>query len=104
MTALHFFVTYLGLEICATYGFFERKFISLRKVLPISLAFCGFVVFNNLSLEHNLVGVYQLWKVMTTPCIIFIQFALYGDTMPRREALALIPICVGVMLATVDET
>lgn len=100
MTALHFLVTYLGLETCAVLGFFERKFISLRKVLPISLAFCGFVVFNNLSLEHNLVGVYQLWKVMTTPMIPVIQMLFYGVKFTSIELLALVPVCVGVITAT----
>merc|ERR1719498_2280711 len=100
MTALHFFVTYLGLEICAVYGFFERKYISLRKVMPISLAFCGFVVFNNLSLEHNLVGVYQLWKVMTTPCIPVLQLVFYNAKFTMIELLALVPVCFGVIIAT----
>jgi solute carrier family 35 protein E3 len=85
---------------CALNGFFERKFIPLKKVLPISLAFCGFVVFNNLSLEHNLVGVYQLWKVMTTPVIPVIQFLFYGVKFTLVEVLALVPVCVGVILAT----
>lgn len=100
MTALHFFVTYLGLEICALIGFFERKFVPLTKVLPISLAFCGFVVFNNLSLEHNLVGVYQLWKVMTTPMIPVLQLVFYKVKFSRKELLALVPVCVGVITAT----
>jgi solute carrier family 35 protein E3 len=103
MTALHFFVTYLGLEICALIGCFERKFIPVKKVLPISLAFCGFVVFNNLSLEHNLVGVYQLWKVMTTPMIPVIQLLFYDVKFTSTELLALVPVCVGVITATSSE-
>merc|ERR1719359_912563 len=50
MTALHFATTAIGLEVCARCGVFERKFVPLQKVLPISIAFCGFVFFNNLSL------------------------------------------------------
>jgi solute carrier family 35 protein E3 len=100
ITALHFFVTYLGLEICAICGFFERKFIPLRKVMPISLAFCGFVVFINLSLEHNHVGVYQLWKVMTTPMIPVIQMLIYGVKISSIELIALVPVCIGFITAT----
>jgi solute carrier family 35 protein E3 len=100
MTALHFFVTYLGLEICAVLGFFERKYVPLPKVLPISCAFCGFVVFNNLSLQHNLVGTYQLWKVMTTPAIAAIQLFFYKVKFGTLELLALVPVCVGVVTAT----
>lgn len=103
MTALHFFVTFLGLEICARFGAFERKWVPVRKVLPIATAFCGFVVFNNFSLQYNLVGVYQLWKVMTTPAIVVIQSVFYGMQLPLREKVTLIPICIGVVCATAGE-
>lgn len=34
--------------------------IPMAKIAPLSLAFCGFVIFNNLSLQYNPVGVYQV--------------------------------------------
>lgn len=68
----------------------------------ISLAFCGFVGFNNLSLQYNPVGVYQLMKVLTTPVITLLQFVLYRTTVPRWELISLLPICVGVAIATVS--
>jgi solute carrier family 35 protein E3 len=103
MTSLHFFVTYLGLEICAIAGLFQRKFVPLRKVAPISVAFCGFVVFNNESLKYNSVGVYQLWKVMTTPAIVVIQRVLYGVKMGFLEQVCLVPVIIGVLIATTGD-
>jgi solute carrier family 35 protein E3 len=103
MTALHFFVTYLGLEICAIAGFFQRKFVPLLKVAPISMAFCGFVFFNNESMRYNSVGVYQLWKVMTTPAIAWIQWTFYDVRLSLPEIGALCPVFFGVMLATSAE-
>jgi len=42
-------------------------------VLPITVCFCAFVVFNNLSLQYNSVGFYQLMKVLTTPIVVVLQ-------------------------------
>ncbi len=64
---------------------------------------CSFVVFNNLSLQYNSVGSYQLMKVMTTPVIAAIQYFGYGIRMDTKLTLSLIPICLGVILATVND-
>jgi solute carrier family 35 protein E3 len=102
LTALHFLFTFIGLEICARYNMFERKALPVLSVLPISLAFCGFVVFNNLSLQYNSVGMYQLMKVMTTPTIVIIQWVMYKSRIPTIQIISLIPVCIGVILATVS--
>jgi len=59
LTFVHFTITFLGLVICAKLGVFMVKTIPIRSVLPMSFAFCGFVVLNNLSLQYNSVGFYQ---------------------------------------------
>jgi len=102
LTVLHFCITFLGLEICARCGMFVRKQLKIMSVVPISAAFCGFVLFNNLSLQYNVVGMYQLLKVMTTPCIVCMQFFLYQVSLPRDQMIALVPICIGVVIATVS--
>merc|ERR1719387_1049620 len=63
--------------------------------------FCGFVVFNNLSMRFNVVGIYQLLKVMTTPVIVVLQYVCYGVKLPFWQTVSLLPVCVGVILATV---
>ena len=60
LTAIHFVFTFLGLVICAKLGIFTPKKIELRKVMPLCLSFCGFVVLTNLSLQYNSVGFYQV--------------------------------------------
>jgi solute carrier family 35 protein E3 len=42
------------------WGLFQPKELRVLDVLPLSLAFCGFVVFTNLSLTYNTVGFYQV--------------------------------------------
>jgi len=103
VTCLHFIVTYLGTLACQYAGVFEPKPLKHMDVLPITLAFCGFVVFNNLSLQYNSVGFYQLMKVLTTPVIVVLQLAIYGVKEDRRLLIALVPVVVGVALATVSD-
>ena len=40
-------------------------------------------------------------KVLTTPVIVCIQYFLYKITLPWSQISALVPICFGVILATV---
>ena len=82
LTAFHFLATFAGLGISAAFGLFSKVRLSVIRVLPISLAFCGFVVFNNLSLQYNNVGVYQLLKVLTTPMIVFLDAVLNRRWLP----------------------
>lgn len=100
LTALHFLLTYLGLEVSACLDFFERKRLPLLGVLPLSVAFCGFIVFNNLSLQYNTIGIYQVTKVLTTPLIVVIHMIFYKRYLSSYETLALVLVCVGVTIAT----
>lgn len=103
VTFCHFLVTSLGTLLCEYLGVFEPKRLNHLDVLPITLAFCGFVVFNNLSLQYNSVGFYQLMKVMTTPVIVVLQFFIYGVKEDYRLIAALVPVVLGVALATVND-
>lgn len=61
LTVIHFTFTSLCLELGMISGLIERKSgVSWWKVLPLSAAFCGFVVLTNLSLQYNSVGFYQV--------------------------------------------
>jgi solute carrier family 35 protein E3 len=100
LTALHFLLTYIGLEISACFNFFERKHVPILGVLPLSIAFCGFIVFNNLSLQYNTIGIYQVTKVLTTPVIVIINIVFYSKWLSVSETIALILVCVGVVVAT----
>lgn len=100
LTAFHFLMTYIGLELSAFCGYFERKSLSFKGVLPLSIAFCGFIVFNNLSLEFNTIGMYQVTKVLTTPVIVIIHMVFYAKWLTVSELFALVLVCVGVIVAT----
>jgi hypothetical protein len=60
LTVFHFVVTFLLCLGCGYFGLFQMKQLEIMRVLPISLAFIGYVVFNNLSLMYNSVSFYQV--------------------------------------------
>lgn len=98
LTCIHFTTTYIGLRLCAFFNVFQPKRLSVLKVAPLSLAFCGFVVFTNLSLQNNTVGTYQLAKALTTPTIVAIHTFFYNKSYSTQIKLTVIPIIVGVFL------
>ncbi|XP_002127564.2 solute carrier family 35 member E3 [Ciona intestinalis] len=98
LTCFHFIATSTGLYICQLMNVFSPKRLPLKDVLPLSVTFCGFVVFTNLSLQNNTVGTYQLAKVLTTPVIIAIQTYFYDTEFTTRIKATLIPITLGVFV------
>lgn len=77
LTFLHFITTFACLLICQQLKLFTVKRVPVKAMIPLASCFCGFVVLTNLSLENNSVGTYQIAKVLTTPCIIGIQYQFY---------------------------
>jgi solute carrier family 35 protein E3 len=89
LTLVHFLVTYTGLVVCLQLDIFKFKRLPVIKMIPLSLTYCGFVIFTNLSLQHNTVGTYQVIKVLTAPCIMIISYVFYQKKYPIKVQLAL---------------
>ncbi|EDO43918.1 predicted protein [Nematostella vectensis] len=98
LTCIHFIVTFAGLQTCAFFKVFRPRKLPFLKMIPLSLTFCGFVVFTNLSLQSNTVGTYQLCKALTTPVIIGIHTLFYRKAYSTKIKLTVIPITLGVFL------
>jgi len=90
LTCIHFIVTYLGLVICSFLQIFKPRRLPILKMIPLSLSFCGFVVFTNLSLQNNTVGTYQLAKALTTPTIIGIHTLFYNRSYSTNIKLTIV--------------
>ena len=53
LTCIHFTTTFLALALLCLMGVFQRKHLSITRVLPLSLMFLLSIVLNNLSIQHN---------------------------------------------------
>ncbi|KAF7995082.1 hypothetical protein HCN44_004554 [Aphidius gifuensis] len=98
LSMIHFLVTFLGLVICEKFDIFCIKDVAIKEMIPIAVSFCGFVVLSNLSLAHNTVGTYQVAKMLTTPCVIFLQILFYKKSFSLLVKLTLLPIIFGVII------
>ena len=98
LTLLHFITTFIGLNICERFNLFQVKTVPLKDICLLSVTFCGFVIFTNLSLQFNTVGTYQLAKVVTTPVVVFLQKIFYKKDISFKIKCTLIPIIVGVVM------
>lgn len=103
MTCLHFVSTTLCVSICYRLNVFHRKSLPIFDMLPLSLTFCGFVVFTNLSLQANTVGTYQLFKMLTTPVIVVIQTYYYGRSFSTLVKLSLVRFFIFLFLTCPTE-
>ncbi len=48
------------------------KRVHIPSVIPLCLAFCGFVVFTNYSLVYNTVGFYQVRPDLTLSIFLYL--------------------------------
>lgn len=48
-------------------GMFEKKVLAKKAVAPLAGAYVGYIVLNNLNLQINTVGFYQISKIAVAP-------------------------------------
>ena len=48
-------------------GLFEKKVLLKRAIAPLAAAYVGYIVLNNLNLQINTVGFYQISKIAVAP-------------------------------------
>ncbi len=98
----HFFMTAATLYLLSRprIGLFEPKRAKILEMLPLAGAMCLNVILQNFSLAYSSIPFYQICRVLLTPTVAAINFFLYQKTLPRMAVFALVPICVGVGMAT----
>ena len=104
LTAYHFLMTYLLLEMMCRMGVFERaKHVPLKPRLELASATVGAVVLMNFNLKMNSVGFYQLSKLMTIPCIVLYNFCFENKKTPLDVLISLAVLLSGISLFTVND-
>ncbi|KAI1104241.1 integral membrane protein [Jackrogersella minutella] len=100
--AFHFFMTWLLLFTLSRprFAFFSHRHISLRDIIPLSVAMSLNVILPNLSLAFSTVTFYQVARILLTPTVATMDFVLYKAILPRNAIIALIPACLGVSMVS----
>lgn len=104
LTALHYVITLLGLEVLAAVDVYERRSSPMTPQLFVLSAVVGVApALNNLSLSLNNLGFYQVVKLLVTPAIIALEFCLLGRRISLARTIALLAVCVGVGAAVISD-
>ncbi|PYH76745.1 hypothetical protein BO82DRAFT_250285, partial [Aspergillus uvarum CBS 121591] len=72
----------------------------LIAMLPLSLIMLANILLMNLSLAYSSIISYQIVRILLTPLTVLINLFFYNSKIPLYAALALVPACLGVGLAT----
>lgn len=62
LTWIHTGFTLIGMGLLARLKWFEPKRLPASKLFPLAVAYCGYIVLGNASLNLNTVGFYQIMK------------------------------------------
>lgn len=79
---------------------FVPKRAAVREILPLAASMCFQVILPNLSLAYSSVTFYQLARILLTPVVALLNYALYKLKIPRAAVWPLVPVCVGVAIVS----
>jgi solute carrier family 35 protein E3 len=101
LTCIHFLVTFVCLLTLNQLGVCPVVRVSLRKMLPMSVSFCGYILLTNYSLQFNSIGTYQCLKALSTPGVMLISIYYYKHEYSRKVKLTVLPVLIGVLFNSV---
>ena len=81
---IHTVATVVGMHTFCWAGVFESKRLSFRSILPLAVAFVGYIVLNNLNLRLNTVGFYQLSKLLVAPAVLCAEAVFLGKKASKQ--------------------
>jgi solute carrier family 35 protein E3 len=87
----------------AAAGIYEKKVLPTRALVPLAAAYVGYIVLNNLNLQLNTVGFYQITKIAVAPAVLAAEAAFFGKRSSPRVTASIGVVCIGVGLATVTD-
>lgn len=97
LTCIHFLVTFLCLMVLNRLGMFDFVRVSLKKMLPMAISFCGYILLTNYSLQFNSIGTYQCIKALATPGVMIISIIFYKHHYSNKVKLTIVPVLLGVL-------
>jgi solute carrier family 35 protein E3 len=103
LMVFHFLCTWMFVTFAEKMRWFTAKKIPWHKYALLGAAQVGSVAFVNLSLMHNTVGTYQLFKFTNVLMTVLIEFAWMGKVYSTAIYASLGVLVVGVSVATVTQ-
>ena len=105
LSIIHYAVTYSGLLLLRHGGVFKpRVGAGMTPRLWLLSVVVGIAPgLNNLSLQLNSVGFYTVVKLLVTPMIVVLEWALQGRTVSSLRGLALVTVALGVAISSVSD-
>eukprot|EP00553_Chaetoceros_curvisetus_P013410 CAMPEP_0204639788 /NCGR_PEP_ID=MMETSP0717-20131115/44402_1 /ASSEMBLY_ACC=CAM_ASM_000666 /TAXON_ID=230516 /ORGANISM="Chaetoceros curvisetus" /LENGTH=324 /DNA_ID=CAMNT_0051659999 /DNA_START=175 /DNA_END=1149 /DNA_ORIENTATION=+ len=99
---IHFLVTLLGVELLYRANTFQKVDVKLSDPNVIAIILVVGIVnpLNNTSLRLNSIGFYQIFKLLLTPCIVWLEYILDGKTLSHTRAACLIAVCFFVLVSS----
>jgi solute carrier family 35 protein E3 len=102
LCTIHTLVSVLGLQLLARCpSILEVKPIPLKSKLYMGTCYAGFVSTGILSIQLNPVGIYQITRNVTTPCVVLIELLLYRKFPSARIIASVLILLTGVTMCTV---
>jgi solute carrier family 35, member E3 len=84
-------------------GLYEKKALPTKALAPLAAAYVGYIVLNNLNLNLNTVGFYQITKIAVAPAVLAAEAVFLGKRATPRVTASIAVVCLGVGLATVSD-
>lgn len=103
LSFIHFVMTAVSMRVFQSIGLFDYKPTDAMQIVPFSISIAASVIFMNLNLAYNSVGLYQMSKLMCVPCILLFQYFMQKQTVSRPILFSLVILLLGIGLATVSD-
>ncbi|KAG2392903.1 hypothetical protein C9374_009480 [Naegleria lovaniensis] len=82
---------------------FKMKKLEWSSAFVMGLLLALSVLFNNLSLQFNTIGVYQLSKLVIMPTILGLSYLFYKETASKELLLSVVLIIIGLAITVTAE-
>lgn len=99
---VHFIITLLGVEFLYCLKTFQKVNVNYKDLNFIALVIVVGIVtpLNNTSLKLNSIGFYQIFKLLVTPCVVLLEYALDRKILSRNRTILLVIVCIFVIVSS----
>lgn len=103
LITFHLLVSALTMFACERFGLIERKAFPVRDVWLLAVSNWLSVMFVNLSLLNNSVGMYQILKLANIPVLCVVEYIFLNKTYAREILASLAVLIGGISVCTITD-